>query len=101
MVRRWRRSWVLFSGDHQHTTDTFQTAASPSPHVRWTSFIWSTALQTPQQDQSKLATQMFPAYVFHSIDGDLGGEVLGDGVDLAGGVAEVLVPFFTELPELG
>lgn len=34
------------------------------------------------------------------VDGDVGGEVLGDGVDLAGGVAEVLVALVTELPVL-
>jgi hypothetical protein len=34
------------------------------------------------------------------VDGDVGGEVLGDGVELAGGVAEVLVPDVPELPVL-
>ena len=34
------------------------------------------------------------------VDGDVGGEVLGDGVDLAGGVAEVLVALVPELPVL-
>lgn len=34
------------------------------------------------------------------VDGDVGGEVLGDGVDLAGGVAEVLVTLVPELPVL-
>lgn len=34
------------------------------------------------------------------VDGDVGGEILGDGVDLAGGVAEVLVALVTELPVL-
>ena len=34
------------------------------------------------------------------VDGDVGGEVLGDGVDLAGGVAEVLVALVPEFPVL-
>jgi hypothetical protein len=34
------------------------------------------------------------------VDGDVGGEVLGDGIDLAGGMAEVLVPDVPEFPVL-
>jgi len=34
------------------------------------------------------------------VDGDVGGEVPGDGLDLARGVAEVLVPLVAELPVL-
>lgn len=34
------------------------------------------------------------------VDGDVGREVLGDGVYLPRGVAEVLVPVLSELPEL-
>ena len=38
--------------------------------------------------------------VLSLVNGDVGGEVPGDGVDLPRGVAEVLVAFVPELPRL-
>jgi hypothetical protein len=43
-----------------------QTASWPSPQALWMSFILSTDLQTPLQDQSKDAAHTFPARFFHS-----------------------------------
>ena len=34
------------------------------------------------------------------VDRDVGGKILGDGIDLPCGMAEVLVPVFSKLPEL-
>jgi len=34
------------------------------------------------------------------VDRDVGGKILGDGIDLPCGMAEVLVPIFSKLPEL-
>ena len=44
----------------------FHSTFSPSPHRRWTSLILSADLQMPLQLQSNEATQMFPAWAFHS-----------------------------------
>lgn len=57
---------------------------SPSPHLRWTSLIFSTDLQIPLQLQSKDATQTFPAWAFHSQSreawkGQKGGAAVLDG----------------------
>lgn len=46
--------------------ETFQIALSPSAQALWTSFILSTDLHIPLQDQSNDATQTFPACIFHS-----------------------------------
>jgi hypothetical protein len=51
---------------------------------------------TIKKDSSQ-ETQLFWGLL---VDGDVGGEVLGDGVDLTGGVAEVLVPDVPEFPVL-
>lgn len=55
-----------FGRNCMYQNSAVHKAFSPSPHRRWTSLILSADLQIPLQLQSKEATQMLPAWAFHS-----------------------------------
>lgn len=65
-IKHWHHLLPEFGRNACAQIAAFHKVFSPSPHRLWTSFNLSTDLHIPLQVQSNEATQMLPAWAFHS-----------------------------------